>query len=338
MTIENREIIVREILDALQKRDSLRDSEEKDSSLKSPKRIFEHTTGSIRTTIGTAGKIFSGVPGDWKPFPKPAPIRWDENLPVRSGFCSNCAGLKQVTGSDLESMGADRISVCHPEVAIENHEIARIIDHTLLKAEATQKEIRGLCEEARRFCFASVCVNPCYVSLASQILKGSGVKVCAVVGFPLGANTSSVKAAEAGELIQLGADEIDMVMNIGALKSGKDEDVLDDLLKVRSASSGKILKVIIETALLSEEEKIKACKLAQRAGADFVKTSTGFSSGGATSADVQLIRETVGLGMGIKAAGGIKEYAFAKKLMHAGATRIGASASVSIVTGKKNSG
>ena len=208
--------------------------------------------------------------------------------------------------------------------------IAGKIDHTLLKAEASEDDIRGLCEEARSFRFASVCVNPAYVPLAARLLRGSGVKVCAVTGFPLGATTSAAKAFEAREASANGADEIDMVINIGALKSGRDTAVLEDIRAVRGAARGKILKVIIETSLLTRDEKIKASRLAKEAGADFVKTSTGFAGGGATPDDIRLIRRTVGPKLGIKASGGIKDYCSASKLIEAGATRIGASASVEI--------
>ena len=229
-------------------------------------------------------------------------------------------------------LGADRLAVCHAAESCDP--IARMIDHTLLKPNATQEEVGKLCAEAKRFCFASVCVNPSYVAMCGQLLKGSGVKVCTVVGFPLGSTTPTVKAIEARDAIANGADEIDMVINVGALKSGNFQLVLDDIRAVRDATRGKVLKVILETSLLSREEKIKACQLAKEAQADFVKTSTGFSSGGATVDDIQLMRKTVGPQMGIKASGGVRDLEFAQKLVAAGATRIGASASVAIATGK----
>ncbi|MBN1385085.1 MAG: deoxyribose-phosphate aldolase [Elusimicrobia bacterium] len=213
--------------------------------------------------------------------------------------------------------------------------IASVIDHTILKAGVTREEIGKLCEEAKRFSFASVCVNPMYVTLSKKLLAGSPVKVCTVVGFPLGANTSAVKAIEAKDAIVNGADEIDMVINISALKNGDFQLVLDDIKAVRKATHGKMLKVILETAYLSKEEKVKACQLAKEADADFVKTSTGFGPAGATVKDVQLMREIVGKRMGVKASGGIKTQENARKMIAAGATRIGASASVAIVTGKK---
>ncbi|MFA5779430.1 MAG: deoxyribose-phosphate aldolase [Elusimicrobiota bacterium] len=209
-----------------------------------------------------------------------------------------------------------------------------MIDHTLLKANATQEEVGKLCEEARKYGFASVCINPGYVSLASKLLAGSSVKVCTVIGFPLGATTPTVKSIEARDAIANGADEIDMVINVGALKSGNYQLVLDDIKAVREATRGKVLKVILETSYLTSEEKIKACQLSKDAGADFVKTSTGFGPSGATVEDIQLMRATVGPLMGIKASGGIRTQDDARKMVEAGATRVGASASVAIVLGQ----
>jgi deoxyribose-phosphate aldolase len=211
--------------------------------------------------------------------------------------------------------------------------IAHIIDHTLLKPDATRAQIEKLCAEADEIDFASVCVNPSWVSLCASLLAGSDVAVCTVVGFPLGATLSQVKAFEANEAIRLGASEIDMVINIGALKSGDHDLVRDDIRAVADVchAGDALLKVIIETALLHDEEKISACQLAQQAGADFVKTSTGFGPGGATTADVSLMRRTVGPDMGVKAAGGIRTLADAERMIQAGATRIGASAGVQIV-------
>ncbi|WP_409301764.1 deoxyribose-phosphate aldolase [Peribacillus sp. SCS-155] len=215
-----------------------------------------------------------------------------------------------------------------------NQDIARLIDHTLLKADATKKEIKTLCEEAREYKFASVCVNPVWVRYAVELLAGSEVKVCTVIGFPLGANTPETKAFEAENAINNGAEEVDMVINIGALKDKDDELVEKDIRAVVEASKSKALtKVIIETSLLSEEEKVRACKLAVNAGADFVKTSTGFSTGGATVEDVALMRKTVGPDIGVKASGGVRSAADAKNVVDAGATRIGASAGVSIIKG-----
>ncbi len=212
-------------------------------------------------------------------------------------------------------------------------DIAKLIDHTLLKPEATRDQIVQLCREAREYGFAAVCVNPCYVKLAAELLRGSSVKVCSVVGFPLGATLPEVKAYEARRAIEEGAAEIDMVINIGALKSGDLELVKRDIASVVDVchARGALCKVIIEAALLTDEEKVLACQLAKAAGADYVKTSTGFGPGGATVRDVALMRRTVGPEMGIKAAGGIRSYEAAKSMVEAGATRIGASAGVKIV-------
>ncbi|AXQ78721.1 deoxyribose-phosphate aldolase [Streptococcus chenjunshii] len=214
----------------------------------------------------------------------------------------------------------------------------KYIDHTLLKAESTQVQIEQLLDEAKQHHFASVCVNPTWVGLAAERQKASDVKVCTVVGFPLGANTSAVKAFEAKEAVAAGADEIDMVMNIGLLKSGCFQAVEEDIAAVVAASGGKLVKVIIETCLLTEEEKVKACQLAVAAGADFVKTSTGFSTGGATVADVALMRQTVGDKAGVKAAGGARSYTDAQAFIEAGATRIGTSSGVAILKGEKVDG
>ena len=208
--------------------------------------------------------------------------------------------------------------------------IAGYIDHTLLAADAKKEDIVRICAEAKEHHFASVCVNSCWVSLASSLLRGTGVHVCTVVGFPLGAMETSSKAVEAADAVRNGADEIDMVMNIGFLKSGMKDEVLDDMKAVRAACSGRILKVIIETCLLTDDEKREACVLAEKAGADFVKTSTGFSKGGATVHDVALMKSVVGDRLGVKASGGVRDYATAKAMIEAGATRIGASAGIAI--------
>ena len=210
----------------------------------------------------------------------------------------------------------------------------KYIDHTLLKQDATVEQIERLLSEARDYDFASVCVNPCWVAHAKSGLADTDVKVCTVVGFPLGATTSAVKAFETKEAIQNGADEIDMVINVGALKSGNAALVESDIRAVVEASGDKLVKVIIETCLLTDEEKVLACQLAQKAGADFVKTSTGFSTGGATLPDVQLMRQTVGPDMGVKAAGGARSYADAVAFVEAGATRIGTSSGVAILKGE----
>lgn len=212
--------------------------------------------------------------------------------------------------------------------------VAGIIDHTLLRADATKDQIKVLCEEAKEYKFASVCVNPTWVKYASELLQGSDVKVCTVIGFPLGANTPETKAFEVSNAIENGADEVDMVINIGALKDKDDELVERDIRAVVNAAKGKALtKVIIETSLLKEEEKVRACELSVKAGSDYVKTSTGFSTGGATPEDVALMRKTVGPKVGVKASGGVRNTEDANKVIEAGATRIGASAGVSIVKG-----
>ena len=212
-------------------------------------------------------------------------------------------------------------------------DIARYIDHTALKPNTMEAQIRQLCEEAKQYGFASVCVNTTWVKLCASLLKGSSVKVCTVIGFPLGANDPETKAFEAALAVKQGAAEIDMVLNVGALKSGDLALIERDIWLVRKAIAGVTLKVIIETCLLTDEEKVSACQIAKRAGADFVKTSTGFSTGGATVEDVKLMRATVGPDMGVKASGGIKDYAGAKAMIAAGATRLGCSAGVAIVQG-----
>ncbi|MDG0872293.1 deoxyribose-phosphate aldolase [Paenibacillus thiaminolyticus] len=216
--------------------------------------------------------------------------------------------------------------------------IAQMIDHTLLRADAVKDEITKLTEEAARYQFASVCVNPAWVAYCAEQLAGTPVKVCTVIGFPLGASTTAVKAYEAADAIANGADEIDMVINVGQLKAGNDDEVERDIAAVVTAASGKALvKVIIETCLLTEEEKVRACELAVKAGADFVKTSTGFSTGGATREDVALMRRTVGERAGVKASGGVRSLEDVNTMIEAGATRIGASSGVSIMNGMESS-
>lgn len=215
---------------------------------------------------------------------------------------------------------------------MDQKELAGMIDHTLLKPDATEAQITKLCEEAREHGFASVCVNPGWVPLAADLLDGSAVRVCTVIGFPLGATTSTAKAFEAMDALRNGATEVDMVINMGLLKSGKDDEVREDIAVVAEEVREKaLLKVILETGLLTDAEKVKACQLAKEAGADFVKTSTGFGHGGATVADVALMRKTVGPEMGVKASGGIRDYETAMAMIQAGANRIGASAGISIV-------
>lgn len=215
-------------------------------------------------------------------------------------------------------------------------EIAKMIDHTLLKPDATDSEIKKIADEAKEYGFASVCVNPCHVKLVADALKDTDVKVCTVIGFPLGANTTETKVFETKEAILNGANEIDMVLNIGKLKSGDYDYVKKDIEAVTNTakSFGEIIvKVILETCYLTDDEKVRACKITVDAGADFVKTSTGFGSGGATVHDVELMRKTVGENFGVKASGGIRTADFAKEIVKAGANRIGTSSGIQIVTG-----
>lgn len=207
----------------------------------------------------------------------------------------------------------------------------KTIDHTILNADATKEAVIKVIDEAKKYEFASVCLEPCWVSLAAERLKDSNVKVCTVIGFPLGANTKTVKAFEAKEAVDNGADEVDMVLNIGALKSGDDALVLEDMKAVREAAKDAVVKVILETCLLTDDEKKKACALAKEAGLDFVKTSTGFSTAGATVEDVKLMRDAVGDTMGVKASGGIRDTKTAEAMIAAGASRIGASKSIAII-------
>jgi len=244
--------------------------------------------------------------------------------------CGECVTRRPDEIRQIISFGASRISGQLRD-KIAPKDVAPYIDHTLLRANASEEEIIRLCDEAKRYRFASVCINPSYVELCAKLLKGSDVKVCTVIGFPLGAMTTEAKKYETIDAIKKGADEIDMVINIGKLKSGDLKYVYDDIKAVVDASKGKIVKVILETAMLTDEEKVKGSYLTKSAGAHFVKTSTGFGPGGATARDVAIMRKTVGPEMGIKAAGGIRDYETAVEMIKSGATRIGASASVNIV-------
>ncbi len=239
-------------------------------------------------------------------------------------FCS--ADVQRIVDA-----GAERIGIVLGETATA-HDWASLIDHTLLKPEASESDIRRLCDEAAKFGFASVCVNPSWVKRSAEFLRGTGVPVCTVIGFPLGATLPDVKAYEARRSIFNGAKEVDMVINIGLLKSGDDCAVEDDIRAVADAAhENRVLcKVIIETALLTDQEKVRACLAAKNAGADFVKTSTGFSKGGATVDDIALMRRTVGSALGVKASGGVKGIDDARAMFQAGATRIGASVGVKI--------
>ncbi|UCE04301.1 MAG: deoxyribose-phosphate aldolase [Candidatus Latescibacterota bacterium] len=242
-----------------------------------------------------------------------------------------CHRRRPVTTRRILDAGACRVSARYPAGAVEN-ELAPCIDHTLLRPEATYEQVARLCGEASQHQFASVCLNPVHVAAAAEMLAGSGVAVCTVVGFPLGATTTEVKVTETRQAIDNGASEIDMVIHVGALKSGDFASVRDDIERVADACGREaLLKVIIEAALLTDEEKVQACAIAKMAAADFVKTSTGFGPGGATIADVALMRRTVGEALGVKAAGGIRDRETAERMIQAGADRIGASASIQIL-------
>ena len=256
------------------------------------------------------------------------------NLPdqVCPGCVQRCAQTCARNTKEIIAAGADRVSASERLTRIDPS-IAALIDHTILKPEATRDDVVKICREARQYGFASVCVNPYWVPLVRAELAGSAVKVCTVVGFPLGATSTEAKVAETAAAVRAGAEEIDMVINIGALRSGDQDAVRQDIRQVVETShrAGAIVKVILETALLDDPQKAAACTLAKQAGADFVKTSTGFSTSGATAHDVALMRGVVGPGMGIKAAGGIRTLSDLRTMTAAGATRIGASASIKIV-------
>ncbi len=266
-----------------------------------------------------------------------------EGLNIPELVCPDCTGRCPQTchkkTKEIFAAGANRVSASEKLTKIDAS-IAALIDHTILKPEATAAEIDKVCEEARKYSFASVCIHPYWVTKATALLAGSPVKVCTVVGFPLGANTTGIKRAEAEAAIRDGAREIDMVINVGALKSGDHERVRSDIAAVVEASHAAraIVKVIIETALLTDDEKAIACTMAKLAKADFVKTSTGFSKHGATVHDVALMRSIVGPSMGVKASGGVRTLEDAKAMAAAGATRIGASASVKIVESAATAG
>ena len=254
------------------------------------------------------------------------------------GGCNACVINKPWSVRAIEEAGASRITTRHNNNSIGTvpENMATLIDHTLLKPEATQDEIKRLCEDAKKHNFASVCVNTTWVPLCKRLLRGHHSKVCTVVGFPLGAMSPTAKAYEAKEAVRQGADEVDMVVNIGALKSCDYETVFEDICRVVKASTPAIVKVIIESGALNEEQKIIACTLSKLAGASFVKTSTGFGQGGATVEDVALMRRIVGNQMGVKASGGVRSSDDVKKMATAGANRVGASASVAIVTGQRS--
>lgn len=261
------------------------------------------------------------------------------NACCHDGICTDqlCVVHNKEGVRNIISTGADRITA---GVGVRSGgfdvSIARMIDHTLLKPEATKQQVEELCGEAKQYGFASVCINPGFVKLCAQLLRDTSVKVCTVIGFPLGATSTEAKAFEAERAIRDGAREVDMVINVGMLKSGEYDYVEKDIAAVTSTAHkfDVLAKVIIETGLLTDEEKVKACILAKRARADFVKTSTGFAKGGATVGDIALMRRVVGPELGVKASGGVRTLEQAKALIESGADRIGASASVKIVTGE----
>jgi deoxyribose-phosphate aldolase len=269
-----------------------------------------------------------------------APTKQGEGLNLPDQVCPGCVQRCPQTCArntrEIIAAGADRVSASERLTRIDPS-IAALIDHTILKPEATRDDIVKVCREARQYGFASVCVNPYWVPLVRTELEASAVKVCTVSGFPFGATTTESKVAETAAALRAGAQEIDMVINVGALRSGDHEPVKLDIQQVVKVAheAGAIVKVILETALLDNNQKAVACTLSKLAGADFVKTSTGFGPGGATVHDVLLMRETVGPKLGIKAAGGIRSAEDVREMIAAGATRIGASASVQIVTGGK---
>jgi deoxyribose-phosphate aldolase len=268
--------------------------------------------------------------------PGGAPPKKGEGLNLPDQVCPGCVQRCVQTCArntkEIIAAGASRVSASERLTKIDPS-IAALIDHTILKPEATRADVVKICREARQYNFASVCVNPYWVPLVKSELAGSPVKVCTVVGFPLGATSTEAKVAETQAAVRAGAQEIDMVINVGALKSGETDAVRNDIAAVAHAThaGGAILKVILETALLDDTQKRVASQLAKAAGAEFVKTSTGFSTAGATAHDVALMREAVGPGMGVKASGGIRTLEDLRTMAAAGATRIGASASVKIV-------
>jgi len=259
-------------------------------------------------------------------------IPCDED-PANCSGCGHCVVRRPHAARAVAAEGAARIGA-GPDTGEVDAALAGMIDHTLLKPDATNDEIKRVCEEARRYHFASVCVNSTHVAKVRALLHGSGVMTCAVVGFPLGAMATAAKAYEAREAVRAGADEIDMVLNVGALKSRDYATVAEDIRKVVEAARPARVKVILETGLLDAEQKVIAISLAKLAGAAFVKTSTGFGPGGATAEDIALMRRLVGDELGVKASGGVRTHEDAEKMVKAGASRIGASASVAIVTRK----
>ncbi len=275
-----------------------------------------------------------GTPAKLNVLPRDRGACDDDSAPGEDcASCGSCVVRRPWSVRAMEEVGAMRVGAM-PGIGEVPADLAKLIDHTLLKPEATRDEVVKLCEEARKYHFASVCVNTTWVPLCKSLLAGSGVMVCCVVGFPLGAMSPTSKAYEARDAVRQGAQEVDMVINIGALKSKDYETVFEDICRVVKSAKPAAVKVILETSALNTEEKIIGCTLSKLAGAAFVKTSTGFGKGGATVEDVQLMRSIVGGELGVKASGGVRTAEDAIKMAQAGANRVGASASVAIVTGK----
>ncbi len=269
------------------------------------------------------------------PEPAEAPAALCALTAERCTACGSCVERRPEDVRTMIDQGASRIGA-QVGTQLTAQDIAPFIDHTLLKPNVKEEEITQLCNEAREFGFAAICINPSYVPLAATLLANTPVKICTVVGFPLGSMTTEAKAFETRDAVAKGADEIDVVINVGKLKSGDYQYVAEDIKAVVKAAQHRIVKVIIEAAMLTDDEKVAACILAKAGGAQFVKTSTGFGPGGATAHDVALMRRTVGAEMGVKAAGGIRDLATAAEMVKAGATRIGASASIQIVTSQSS--
>jgi len=289
--------------------------------------LVERITSQVLARMKSSSAL-SAAGGAWQQSPSPA----------TAGAAAGAAVAEPPARRPAGTAAAAKAGVPHAALAqTPRSALAKYIDHTLLKPEGTREQIDKLCAEAVEYGFYSVCVNASWTAYCARKLRGTPVKVCTVVGFPLGAMDGRAKGFETRGAVENGADEIDMVMNVGALKSGDLKTVEEDIRWVlRACRSTTVLKVIIETALLTDEEKVLACQIAKRAGAHFVKTSTGFASGGATAADVALMRRTVGLELGVKAAGGVRSTEDALAMIQAGASRIGATASVAIVTGTKS--
>lgn len=292
--------------------------------------VLAHLAGAERATAAPPPVAPAAVPGA----PAAAGAEGDAATRERYRLFGVSTARDPAHTAALHAAGAERV-VTTVGYCPASDGLARLIDHTLLKPDATRDEIEKLCREAARFCFASVCVNPVWVPLAAELLRGSGVRVCTVIGFPSGAHAPDVKAYETRRAVEQGAEEVDMVINVGALKSRDYALVENDIRSVvQAAGRDTVVKVILETSLLGRDEKVMGATLAKAAGADFVKTSTGFAGGGATVEDVRLLRDTVGPEIGVKASGGIRSKEDAEAMVEAGANRLGASAGVKIVHGE----